>query len=122
MASEVIFRYAGAQFGKFGILVDSFTGSKEGGPLAPAGTVGDMITEECIAQTVKLAEGARFVSRADDKRQLAILSLLQAGFGKEQQFFFGSYPAVLPGSLEACGMSKAPGGESGINNLPGQPI
>ena len=49
MACEVVFRYAVSQFGKFGILVDSFTGSKEGGPLAPAGAVGDMIAQERIA-------------------------------------------------------------------------
>ena len=122
MTSEVVFRYAGSQFGEFGILVDSFTGSKEGGPLAPAGAVGDMITQEGIAQTVKLAEGAGFIPGANDKRQLAEFGLLQAGFGEGQQFFFGSYPAGLPGSLEACGMSKAPGGEGGINNLPGEPI
>ena len=102
MAGETVFQYAGAKFGKFGILIDSFTGSKEGGPLAPAGAVGYMIAEESITETIKLVEGSGFVPGANDKRQLAELGLLQAGFGKGLQLFFSSYPAVLPGGLEAC--------------------
>ena len=122
MAGEAVFKYAGAQFGKFGILVDSFTGREEGCPLAPAGAIGDMIAEECIAETVEFGESVRIVSSGYDERQLAMSGLFQACFGEGQQFFFVPHPAVLPRGFEAAGMSETPGREGGSDDLPGQPI